>query len=70
MTINSERIKSLAMVLDSYASTMEEKKMVLNFTNMSETTENEVIFQLTSAIYDGIAFGNWPWVVARLNSSK
>ena len=68
MTINSERIKSLAMVLDSYAQTTKQKECVQNFLNTRETNENEIILELVSAIHAGLRYGNWPWVIAKLNS--
>lgn len=61
MNTNMERITRLAYVLRSYAQTDAQKKLVEHFTNGNQTTDAERILELTSAIYNGIAYGNWPW---------
>jgi hypothetical protein len=67
MTINGERIHSLRTVLESYAETPEDKQFLIHFTNRNQTTDKEIILELVNAIHDGLAYGNWPWVVAKMN---
>jgi len=62
VTKDSKRIGTLAAILKSYADSPAAEKLVDNFTSRKDTTEAEIIFELVSAIYDGIAYGNWPWV--------
>ena len=67
MSVNAERITKLASILRSYAPTEIEKKLVDNFTSTHQTTDAERILELTSAIYNGLAYGNWPWILVKMN---
>ena len=70
MTHNAERIQKLAQVLRSYMRTSDDEKYIKNFTSGHQATEAEIVLQLIGALYDGIAYGNWPWIIAELNSKK
>ena len=70
MTSNKARIAHLIVVLDSYApETAEAKKMIDEIVNRNDrhVTDAERILELVGTLYDGVAYGNWPWVVAKLN---
>lgn len=59
---NNQRIVSLYEILCSYAPDDKARKLCDNFLNKTETTDKEVIIELTKAIADGLFYGNWPWV--------
>lgn len=60
---NERRISNLYEVLKSYAPNPSAIEACQHFTNKSQTTQQEIILELTSAIYDGLAYGNWPWMI-------
>jgi len=65
---NNERIVHLLEVLQSYAPpTAEGERMVAHFASRHQTTDEERILELVGTLYDGVAYGNWPWVIAKLN---
>lgn len=65
-----ENIKALFSVLDSYAETPEAKQCIRHFTSEAETNLDEMTLELVNAIHDGLAYGNWPWVIAAFKGFK
>ena len=54
----------LLTILQDYAPTGNEQQRVSNSYNelvMNEKDENIVVKNLAGWLYDGLAFGNWPW---------
>lgn len=69
LMVNKERMKLLLSILDSYATTEQAVEYMKNFTMHGET-DSEMVLYLVGAIYDGLAHGNWPWVIAEMNRVK
>ncbi len=65
-----ENINKLMDVLDSYADTPEAKQCVKYFKDDNQTTLTEQTLELVNAIHDGLAYGNWPWVIKTLNHAN
>jgi len=60
--MDTDRIELLLGVLRSYAPSEEEgKKIERNFGSTADTTMREILIELTSALYNGLTYGNWPW---------
>jgi hypothetical protein len=58
---NQERINRLASVLRSYSPGVPGDKAVDSIVTRKLTTEREKIFELVTAIFNGVAFDTWPW---------
>lgn len=65
MELNDRRIANLYEVLKSYAATPEQIRACQHLVVRDESTPREMILELTTAIYNGIVYGNWPWTVNR-----
>jgi hypothetical protein len=40
---------------------------VAHFISTADTNKFEITIELVGSIYDGLAYGNWPWVLAEMN---
>ena len=65
-----QNVLNLYAVLLSYAETPEAVKCIKHFTSEAETNLDEMTLELVNAIHDGLAYGNWPWVVAAFKGFK
>lgn len=64
-------VASLAEVLKCYAPSEAERDaidyLVADMRRVQETTDG-IARSLAGYLYDGLAYGNWPWVVAKMKS--
>lgn len=67
---NKERIEALYNVLASYAPNEQSRDACLSLKHIGGLSDDYIVRGLISAIYDGLAYGNWPWVIAKLNKAK
>jgi hypothetical protein len=65
---SKQRIAALATVLASHTDgSTEQLKMVALFVDDYQTTDSERELELVNALHDGLAYGNWPWVIAKMS---
>jgi len=67
---NDRRISNLYEVLKSYADTPEKLKMCQHVISKADTNDTEILQDLVSILYDGIFYGNWPWIKASFKGFK
>ena len=61
---DNERIQMLGKILASYTDgSTKQLKVVSLFPLNYETTHRERILELVQAIHNGLAYGNWPWII-------
>ena len=60
----TERINHLVAVLVSYAPNPEDATRYVH-REKQFAQNDELVRILAGAIYDGLAYGNWPWTVKR-----
>lgn len=61
---NQEHSQSLLAILNDFAPTGKEQRMIVDAYHAYERdTPGGGLRFLAAALYDGLAYGNWPWVV-------
>jgi hypothetical protein len=62
----------LSNILKSYCETDADKLVVSDQVNemlADKMTESYIVASLAGSLLDGIRHGNWPWVIARINTT-
>jgi hypothetical protein len=67
---DDQRVGNLYEVLKSYAPNKDALKICQNLIQRQGVNSKENVRELVSAIYDGLAYGNWPWVLQSLKGKK